>query len=242
MNGLALANIQKEEPKNEKTSVFANRLTLTDEHAGEKIKDIADNVGFISAILALFIGFFIWYKGDDFMGFFIGLVVSGAGIYAAHIGVSMLHTYADMVTMNIEQMKILKELEATQVEELAQAKEREKKEQRERERREKEQRAADELTAAGMWQASSYANDALLRELAEPQEKAAGVRTKVVMVGMLDKRVQIAHFDGRHDLELICPLCNRTQLADGDGCIYCGCKFIFDDEQLLDNDITTEIA
>lgn len=232
INGFALANTDKEGSKLKKTRVFSDKLGITGDYAGEKIKDIADNAGFIGAILALFFGFLIWYKADDLMGFLIGLVVSGAGIYASYILASMLYSYADMVRMNMEQMKSLKALEAKKAEELELA----------IVRQNKEQNTVEAITADGMRQESNNADDVLIWELTEPREKTTEVKTKVVMVGTIDSRTQIAHFDGRHDLELICPFCNRTQLAEGDGCVYCGCKFIYDDEQRPDNDISPEIA
>lgn len=224
-NSSAITN-PEEEPEVKKVRVFSDKLGIKDEHAGEKIKYIADDAGFIGAILMLFFGFLIWYKADNLAGFLIGLVVAGAGIYASYILVSMLYSYGDMVTMSIEQMKILKQLEAKKTEELALASALEIKEQWE-----KEQSAAVSAADDAVGQEPHTADDVSQQELTDPQGEIAGVKTKVVTVAMVDKMNRIAHFDGRPDLEIKCPLCNRKQSSESHMCFYCGCKFIFDDEQ-----------
>jgi hypothetical protein len=203
---------------------YAEKFGIKDEYAGEKIKDVADKAGASCSICALILGFLLWERSGDILGLLTGLLVAGGGIFASYILVSVMYSYGDMVRLTVEQTRLLKRLEARKLSELldtagsAQKLEQQKKELSAAESSGpavQEQEEADTAPPS-----DSMKEDGTKKE-AVPSETA----------GSVDKLNRIARFAERPYTGIICPVCARRQAPDRDTCFYCGCSFVFDDEE-----------
>ena len=50
-----------------------------------------------------------------------------------------------------------------------------------------------------------------------------------------EKEKQEVHFPTRPPEKIVCPICNSEQKANRTICFHCGSRFIFDDEEMLQN-------
>jgi hypothetical protein len=200
------AETAKELLKQKKKTAFTDKLGIKDAHAGEKTKEAADKTGAIIAVAALVLGFLLWNRLQDVTGFLIGILIAGAGIFIACIIVSVMYSYGDMITMSIEQTRILKALEAKKI--------------------------PEPICTNPPEQPTTAPVAKLPAEAAEPGlGKAPDNGPLVPAVAVLvDKANRIAQFTGRSADGIICPICGRSQDAAADTCLTCGCKFLFEGE------------
>lgn len=215
-----------ERVQHEKTAKgFTDRLGIKDENAGQNIKDTADKMGVVGSIGALIMGFLVWTRSDDLLGFLIGFVIAVVGIYASFVLVSLLYSYSDMINISVEQSKILKRLEARS-EYLTL-------EDPDEQQFPAEEQIANEPAASDMQMPSETDQDDADEEQNDIATNA-GIKNDLERPSeavSYDKMKRVAHYSERADSGIICPVCLKWQTAENDICFYCRCQFIFDDEQ-----------
>lgn len=197
-----------------------------DEYAGEKIKNTADKAGVIGAIVALILGFYIWYNVPEPMGFIVGFVLASAGIAASCVLVSLLYSYGDIISKPVEQTKII-ELEPEKTTEIPQPDDSGAQQQPAPEAAAIDQNAP---TVPGQAETVFVDTESSTAEAAavEIKKKKSDVPSQAYEY---DQSKRIAHFKERSRYGVICPVCRKLQTQDNDICFRCSCEFIFSDER-----------
>lgn len=220
----------KPEPKQ-----TVEKLSFKDEHAGEKVKNLADMAGFLGSVAALIFGFIIWFRANDIIGFLVGLMIAGGGIFVSYLSLLLLYSFGDMITNSIEQTKILKRLEEKKLTEQLQQS---IKPVDEEELKQQEITAIiiNQQKAAQTQQVPNFDEDFEDEEEIEVIESKADKRPKKneknPLTGVIDSRMRrVAHFAERSIYGIICPVCGRKQSSDQNNCYFCDCRFIYDKEQ-----------
>lgn len=220
------AVMQKLEQAEKKVRNFRDKLGIKDENAGEKIKDMADKAGVIGSLGALISGFYLWSRTDSLLDFFIGLMIAALGVFASCVLVSFLYSYGDMITLSVEQTKILKRLEAKKAEEAAKMAADMK--QQTVPVAEPEPPVAPAAQGLREGNYDEEFGDALWDSL-NPGFKRPEKPSEAIAV---DRVGRSAHFAKRSEFGVVCPICGKQQIPDhiNDTCYRCSCQFIFDDD------------
>lgn len=228
MAGLSAENavpveVAGEERVAKKRRGLSENLGIKDEYAGERIKDAADRTCAITAITALVVGFLIWNRLQDTISLLIGILVAGMGLFAAFVIMSVMYSYGDLITMSIEQTRILKKLEARNTAGVVAAftaapgkdPVAEKSSDAAADGNDGEDGPKDGVMTADSGEA---------RETPENKAPAAGSAVYV------DRTNRIAQFSERLKAGVICPICGRQQFPSADACFFCGCVFLYEQD------------
>lgn len=204
-------------------------MGIKDEYAGERIKDTADKTGVVISIAALVLGFLIWSRLQDTAGALIGIIIVGVGLFAAFVITSVMYSYGDMITISIEQTRILKRLEARKLSDLI-----------------AEKTAVSQYgSAADIQTAKSSAaadvgdgpEDAVSAADSEEAQETPGNKTTAAGTAVyVDRNNRIAQFSERLEAGVICPICGRQQSPSADACFFCGCVFVYDQDTSAQRD------
>jgi hypothetical protein len=236
---------RKDETK--KVKVITEKFGIKDDFAGERIKDAADKIGVVGAMCAFIFGFLVWNRTNDLKGFLIGLLITAACIFGSYILVSILYSYGDMITIAIEQTRILKRLEGKEVCDSPNVFATQRQEQ---DKTEQAPSADTAISATAVPEAQTDFNPASDKV---PDQDSAAVQDKTIeqqndlkpelqevkrkrreppeTAVIYDRINRSSHFIKRPESNIVCPICGREQLSENDECFYCNCKFIFDNEQ-----------
>lgn len=217
-----------------KTKIFWDKPGIKDKEVGQKIKDIADNVGIIGSFGALVLGVLFWSRAEDLIGFLGGLAVVAVGVAVSFSLMSLLYKYADIVSSAIEQSEAQMKLEAQKTEEMLRVAAEEAQQRLNDARDETELEAADEILLMEQDSIEQYEAEEQGSTGALDQAKVRNENSELpIQADTVDRMRRVAHFYERSDAGVICPVCTKWQTSKHDACFHCNCEFVFDDEQSI---------
>lgn len=199
-------------------------LVMTDENAGQKIKDTADRVGVFGSIGALILGFVIW----NHTGFLMGFLFASVCTVASWALYCLFYSYGDAVCIAIEQAKVLKKLEAEKKNSVLPAAQQPLGSDTE---------TIDVVDEDGAelvepQEADQDVAEELLNAVEDKRAETESMTTDLPVVAYAyDQMKRTARFTERSRFGAICPVCGKWQTTKDDICFHCSCIFHFDDER-----------